>query len=286
MSKYELTLYATAAEIRKLQATERANHGEPYSADEISGIVEGFASGMSLETLCDKYARPPSGILDKLRKAGVVVKEATSQFNYDVLITKRGASAIEAWAETRGQRGRLVTQAEKLTQQESDERLVPVPSHLSPTLAERQQLGRGLRPAGLPEVRIVPCDELLASSKGKSANTEGCLHDNYVMDKAIETNVEKIMNKSVYVETRVYLNNKLLSDYSDNDLLTMVGEQEAKIKFLSELTEAQSTRRDELLASAKKDRDALLALLDTRAKGGKTAIEVSDSLVTAEKQGD
>ena len=87
------------------------------------------------------------------------------------------------------------------------------------------------------------------------------------------------MNASINIAVNVTLNGKAVTAYSDNDLLDLLTQQESKIKLLAEITAEKSARRDELLEAAKQQRDDLLKLLDSRAKGGDSVLAVATQIV-------
>ena len=209
-------------------------------------------------------------MLKILRKCAFVAQEEEARYEHCYVFTKRGASARDDWRKSAPQRAKLATEAAAATAKEDGERLEPV--KLPGTIEGNPQ-----------------CPYYLSIADGNLhlINTQNVGPqdvDNILksFNNIRKSESEKIMSATVKIETRVYLNNKLASAYSDTELMDMVMAQENKIKFLKDLTDAPSVRRNELMEEARQDRDDLLALLDSRAKGGKSALEVSNEVQARE----
>ena len=292
-------LYCSAKEFKVLTAQVWSNAGRSYTKAEEARIVGLFIEGWTLENICEEVQRPPSGVLKILRKCAFVAQEEEARYEHCYVFTKRGASARDDWRKSAPQRAKLAAEAAAATAKEDGERLEPVnlpgTVGINPqwpncsALAARQCEGRLLR-----KDKDAPITYL--SGEAVTMGADGNLHlintqnvgpqdvDNILksFNNIRKSESEKIMSATVKIETRVYLNNKLASSYSDTELMDMVMAQENKIKFLKDLTDAPSMRRNELMAEARQDRDDLLALLDSRAKGGKSALEVSNEVQARE----
>lgn len=294
-------LYCSAKEFKVLTAQVWSNAGRSYTKAEEARIIALFIEGWTLENICEEVQRPPSGVLKILRKSAFVAQEEEARYEHCYVFTKRGASARDDWRKSAPQRAKLAQEAAAATAKEDGERLEPVKlpgtvegnpqwPYYHPSLAARQSEGRLLR-----KDKDAPTITYL-SGEAVTMGADGNLHlintqnmgpqdvDNILksFNNIHKTESEKIMSATVKIETRVYLNNKLASAYSDTELMDMVMAQENKIKFLKDLTDAPSVRRNELMAEARQDRDDLLALLDSRAKGGKSALEVSNEVQARE----
>ena len=293
-------LYCSAKEFKVLTTQVWSNAGRSYTKAEEALIVGKFIEGWTLENICEEAQRPPSGVLKILRKCAFVAQEEEARYEHCYVFTKRGASARDDWRKSAPQRAKLAQEAAAATAKEDGERLEPVnlPGTIEgnprwpnyPSIAARQSEGRLLR-----KVKDAPTIVYL-SGEAVTMGADGNLHlintqsmgpqdvDSILksFNNIRKSESEKIMSATVKIETRVYLNNKLASAYSDTELMDMVMAQENKIKFLKDLTDAPSVRRNELMAEARQDRDDLLALLDSRAKGGKSALEVSNEVQARE----
>lgn len=293
-------LYCSAKEFKVLTAQVWSNAGRSYTKAEEARIIALFIEGWTLENICEEVQRPPSGVLKILRKCAFVAQEEEARYEHCYVFTKRGASARDDWRKSAPQRAKLAAEAAAATAKEDGERLEPVnlpgTVGINPqwpncsALAARQSEGRLLR-----KDKDAPTITYL-SGEAVTMGADGNLHlintqnvgpqdvDNILksFNNIRKSESEKIMSATVKIETRVYLNNKLASSYSDTELMDMVMAQENKIKFLKDLTDAPSMRRNELMAEARQDRDDLLALLDSRAKGGKSALEVSNEVQARE----
>ena len=263
-------LYCSAKEFKALTAQVWSNAGRSYTKAEEARIVGLFIEGWTLENICEEVQRPPSGVLKILRKCAFVAQEEEARYEHCYVFTKRGASARDDWRKSAPQRAKLATEAAAATAKEDGERLEPV--KLPGTIEGNPQ-----------------CPYYLSIADGNLhlINTQNVGPqdvDNILksFNNIRKSESEKIMSATVKIETRVYLNNKLASAYSDTELMDMVMAQENKIKFLKDLTDAPSVRRNELMEEARQDRDDLLALLDSRAKGGKSALEVSNEVQARE----
>jgi hypothetical protein len=263
-------LYCSAKEFKVLTAQVWSNAGRSYTKAEEARIVGLFIEGWTLENICEVVQRPPSGVLKILRKCAFVAQEEEARYKHCYVFTKRGASARDDWRKSAPQRAKLAAEAAAATAKEDGERLEPV--KLPGTIE------------GNPQWPYCPS---IADGNLHLINTQNMGPQD--VDSVLKSfnNIrksesEKIMSATVKIETRVYLNNKLASSYSDTELMDMVMAQENKIKFLKDLTDAPSVRRNELMAEARQDRDDLLALLDSRAKGGKSALEVSNEVQARE----
>lgn len=293
-------LYCSAKEFKVLTAQVWSNAGRSYTKAEEARIIALFIEGWTLENICEEVQRPPSGVLKILRKCAFVAQEEEARYEHCYVFTKRGASARDDWRKSAPQRAKLAAEAAAATAKEDGERLEPVnlPGAIEgnpqwpncSALAARQSEGRLLR-----KDKDAPTITYL-SGEAVTMGADGNLHlintqnvgpqdvDNILksFNNIRKSESEKIMSATVKIETRVYLNNKLASSYSDTELMDMVMAQENKIKFLKDLTDAPSVRRNELMEEARQDRDDLLALLDSRAKGGKSALEVSNEVQARE----
>lgn len=263
-------LYCSAKEFKVLTAQVWSNAGRSYTKAEEARIVGLFIEGWTLENICEEAQRPPSGVLKILRKCAFVAQEEEARYEHCYVFTKRGASARDDWRKSAPQRAKLAAEAAAATAKEDGERLEPV--KLPGTIEDNPQW---------------PYYPSIADGNLHLINTQNVGPqdvDNILksFNNICKSESEKIMSATVKIETRVYLNNKLASAYSDTELMDMVMAQENKIKFLKDLTDAPSVRRNELMEEARQDRDDLLALLDSRAKGGKSALEVSNEVQARE----
>ena len=293
-------LYCSAKEFKVLTAQVWSNAGRSYTKAEEARIVGLFIEGWTLENICEEVQRPPSGVLKILRKCAFVAQEEEARYEHCYVFTKRGASARDDWRKSAPQRAKLAAEAAAATAKEDGERLEPVklPGTIEgnpqcpyyPSIAARQSEGRLLRKdKDAPTIVHLSGEAVTMAADGNLhlINTQNVGPqdvDNILksFNNIRKSESEKIMSATVKIETRVYLNNKLASAYSDTELMDMVMAQENKIKFLKDLTDAPSVRRNELMEEARQDRDDLLALLDSRAKGGKSALEVSNEVQARE----
>lgn len=263
-------LYCSAKEFKVLTAQVWSNAGRSYTKAEEALIVGKFIEGWTLENICEEAQRPPSGVLKILRKCAFVAQEEEARYEHCYVFTKRGASARDDWRKSAPQRANLAQEAAAATAKEDGERLEPVnlPGTVegNPRWPNYPSIADGnLHLINTQNVGPQDVDNILKS-----------------FNNIRKSESEKIMSATVKIETRVYLNNKLASAYSDTELMDMVMAQENKIRFLKDLTDAPSVRRNELMEEARQDRDDLLALLDSRAKGGKSALEVSNEVQARE----
>lgn len=293
-------LYCSAKEFKVLTAQVWSNAGKCYTKAEEAIIVGKFIEGWTLENICEEVQRPPSGVLKILRKSAFVAQEEEARYEHCYVFTKRGASARDDWRKSAPQRAKLAQEAAAATAKEDGERLEPVnlPGTIEgnprwpnyPSIAARQSEGRLLcKDKDAPTIVYLSGEAVTMAADGNlhliNTQTMGPQDVDNILksfNNIRKSESEKIMSATVKIETRVYLNNKLASSYSDTELMDMVMAQENKIKFLKDLTDAPSMRRNELMAEARQDRDDLLALLDSRAKGGKSALEVSNEVQARE----
>ena len=254
------------------------NSGKSYTSDEEKEIVLGFLMGKGLQSLCKLFQRPPSGIIEKLRKQGLVVKDAVNpgwRGLYNVVITSRGKAMRRDYAVTASQRDALAEQAAKLTAKEDEAMLTTGEGNMLVYKPETAFLEDG-KEAIMPIVRDGDTT-VLRYPNGNVAVVFGVIPEPQA--ESLETSTfiscENIMNASINISVNVTLNGKAVTSYSDNDLLDLLTQQESKIKLLAEITAEKSARRDELLDAAKQQRDDLLKLLDSRAKGGDSLLSVA-----------
>lgn len=199
---------------------------------------------------------------------------------YDVLITHRGQTMRRDHAATESQRAALAAQAAKLTAKEDAAMLTTGEGNLLKNIEAAVQDGRiKIFPEAGAEA-IVPLNNsslVWRKPDGTPAVIIGLIPDPQA--ESLETSTfiscENIMNASINISVNVTLNGKAVTSYSDNDLLDLLTQQESKIKLLAEITAEKSARRDELLDAAKQQRDDLLKLLDSRAKGGDSLLSVA-----------
>lgn len=209
-------------------------------------------------------------MLKVLRKSAFVAQEEEARYEHCYVFTKRGASARDDWRKSAPQRVKLAAEAAAATAKEDGERLEPV--NLPGTV--------GINPQWSNYPSMADGNLHLINTQNMGPQDVDNILKSFNNIRKSES--EKIMSATVKIETRVYLNNKLASAYSDTELMDMIMAQENKIKFLKDLTDAPSVRRNELMEEARQDRDDLLALLDSRAKGGKSALEVSNEVQARE----
>lgn len=289
MESKQERIWATSEEGTKLSKEVWDNSGSPYTSYEEKAIMAGFLLGQSLKCLCEKFKRPPSGIIERLRKQGLVVKEAVMAGRhgiYDVLITHRGQTMRRDHAATESQRAALAAQAAKLTAKEDAAMLTTGEGNLLKNIEAAVQDGRIkiFHEAGVEAIMPLSNGNLVwRKPDGTPAVTIGLIPDPQAESLETETSTfiscENIMNASINIAVNVTLNGKAVTAYSDNDLLDLLTQQESKIKLLAEITAEKSARRDELLEAAKQQRDDLLKLLDSRAKGGDSVLAVATQIV-------
>ena len=283
MESKQERIWATSEEGTKLSKEVWDNSGSPYTSDEEKAIMAGFLLGQSLKCLCEKFKRPPSGIIERLRKQGLVVKEAVMAGRhgiYDVLITHRGQTMRRDHAATESQRAALAAQAAKLTAKEDAAMLTTGEGNLLKNIEAAVQDGRIkiFHEAGVEAIMPLSNGNLVwRKPDGTPAVIIGLIPDPQA--ESLETSTfiscENIMNASINISVNVTLNGKAVTSYSDNDLLDLLTQQESKIKLLAEISAEASARCVELLDAAKQQRDDLLKLLDSRAKGGDSLLSVA-----------
>ena len=289
MESNQERIWATAGEGTLLTRETWDNSGKSYTSDEEKEIVLGFLMGKGLQSLCKLFQRPPSGIIEKLRKQGLVVKDAVNPGRpglYNVVITSRGKAMRRDYAVTASQRDALAEQAAKLTAKEDEAMLTTGEGNL---LANTPEGGYATSGGNAKAIfsedgteAIMPMDRdgktlSLRYPNGNVAVILGVFPEPQA--ESLETSTfiscENIMNASINISVNVTLNGKAVTSYSDNDLRDLLTQQESKIKLLAEITAEKSARRDELLDAAKQQRDDLLKLLDSRAKGGDSLLSVA-----------